>query len=80
MTDAEDVQIEETEGPRFRQAIIKVKTTWSLTGEITQTTTIAGIVNKRVLDIQERQVRDAMKAMGWLPPAFDAPPPMGRKQ
>lgn len=60
---------ESAEGKRFRLTTITVRTTWNDVNQITQTTEWPfQDVTKRVLNVQERHVREALIAQGWTPP------------
>jgi hypothetical protein len=61
---------EAREGVRFREEHIIVKTTWNFTGQVEQLVLApTGIMQRRVLDTMERQARDALTSLGWVPPA-----------
>lgn len=67
----EDLErVEERSGARFREETITVKTTWNFTGQIEQLVLApTGVMQRRVLDTMERQARDALTSLGWVPPA-----------
>lgn len=62
--------VEGREGTRFREEHITVKTTWNFTGQVEQLVLApTGVMQRRVLDTMERQARDALTSLGWVPPA-----------
>lgn len=53
---------------------LDVSTYWHTDGLIEQTINIAGIQTTRIMNTAEQQIRAALIALGWTPPAEEKEP------
>lgn len=69
MLTGEGVTTEPRNAARLREERVVVRTTWNFAGQVEQLVdTPSGVMQRRVLNTMESQVRDALVAMGWTPP------------